>query len=161
MRLRIMVLAVFMAGCLAAAPMGALTIQSPGAAITLSADALRAQLPAASLRVYNPAYGRELSYRGFWLEDVLRLAHFPSPSAKLALSIRCKDGYVTIMASTAVGHHQWLLAYEETSGHWTPLRHQGADVSPGPWYLVGKDKASFEKIPWPYQVTTIAPVEHS
>jgi len=159
-RIIIMVLCLTqVAGAAVTAP-AALTVQIAADTKTFTLPALRRALPVATVRVYNPAYEREMTYRGFWFDDVLRVARFPMSSEHIAISVACKDGYIAVMAPVDVGKHRWLLAFEEAGGGWTRLHHGRENVSPAPWYLVGIDKKSFETTPWPYQVTTISTLDH-
>ncbi len=133
-----------------------LPISTPHQTTTLSLEALQKEMKIATLKTHNPSYqGRELTYVGFWFEDILQKVHIDKRPADLEIVIICRDGYTTVLPASQIGHHKWLLAFNETSGAWTPLPNDGLFVSPGPWYLVGTKKETFGDFPWPYQVVAI------
>lgn len=123
----------------------------------ISLEDLKKQLKSATVKVYNPSYQRKLTYRGFWIEDILRANHFPTGKEAQMVFV-CRDGYTALLSNGWVGRHKWLLAYEETSGQWTPLIQGSQTISPGPWYLIGSKKESFGDFPWPYAVVGIRSV---
>jgi len=123
----------------------------------ISLDDLKKQLKSATVKVYNPSYQHKLTYKGFWLEDILKMNHFPMGKEAQIVFV-CRDGYTALLSNGWVGRHKWLLAYGETSGPWTPLVQGSQIISPGPWYLVGSKKESFGDFPWPYAVVGIKSV---
>jgi len=129
-----------------------LRIETPSQSQTVSLDDLQKQFKPETLKVYNQVYKREMTYQGFWLEQVLKIAHFPKGPDVIFI---CRDGYTALLPAALIGKHQWLLAYREASGSWTPLDQGGQQVSPAPWYLVSAKKASFADFPWPYQIIAI------
>jgi hypothetical protein len=120
----------------------------------VSLEDLEKKLVPATVKVFNPSYQQKMAYRGFWLEDVLRTFEFPKSSQAQIVFI-CRDGYTEVLSNGWVGRHKWLLAYEETSGSWTPLVQGRQAISPAPWYLVGSKQSSFGDFPWPYAVVGI------
>jgi hypothetical protein len=136
----------------AAAPLPTLRVDTPSQSKILSLEDLQKFTKPVTLKVYNPLYKREMIYQGFWLEDVARMAKLPKGPDIIFL---CRDGYTTLLPAALLGKRQWLMAYGESSGGWTPMNHGPEQISPSPWYLVGAKAESFGDFPWPYQVVAI------
>ena len=127
-------------------------IVTSAASFTVSLSDLRKSLMVVACKVNSPVYKKPMTYRGFWLEDVLQTLHL---SAHKEIGFESADGYGTAISSQEIGKNNWLLAFSETDGGWTPLPGHKEVRTPGPWYLVGKTPASYKETPWPYGVTKI------
>ena len=123
-----------------------------GSTRTIMLADLKQHLQPVQLTVVNPAYEHTMTYEGFWLDDLLKYLEVKLGQEDIVF--QCADGYGSSLFADEVGKKQWLLAYGEPHG-WTPLPDHTPDLQPGPWYLIGRDPASFKKTPWPYQVVGI------
>jgi hypothetical protein len=113
----------------------------------------------ATLKVYNPSYQRKITYKGFWMDDLLRTFHFPT-GKDAQLVFLCRDGYTVLLSNSWIGKRKWMLAFGEEPGPWSLLDEGAQKVSPGPWYLVGSKKETFGDFPWPYAVVGIRSLDN-
>ena len=131
-----------------------LKIISGGSTQSITRAELGRKLQAAQITVYSPVYQRQMTYEGFWLDEIFRALH--ASLGDQDISFECADHYGTSMPAGDVGEKKWLVAYGELPGlTWTPLPERHALTLPGPWYVVGRDPSSYNDFPWPYQVISI------
>jgi len=135
---------------LAVAKEPSLEVVVNGSPQTVTVADLERRIAPNVLGVYNPAYKRSMTYEGFWLDEIFETMKAGFKDKDIV--IQCADDYFTSMTSGELGHHQWLLAFQEKGGGWTPLPGHNSVVSPAPWYLVGSSSDSFKAFPWPYKV---------
>jgi hypothetical protein len=114
---------------------------------------LRQHITEATLKVFNPVYQKEMTYKGFWLDEILKLEKVKVGDRDIVF--HASDGYTTALAAGELGRRRWLLAYGEANGSWTPLPNRKTVVSPAPWYLVGTSSESFKSFEWPFQLTAV------
>ena len=123
-----------------------------GSTRTVSRSELEKTIAPVELTVYSPVYQHPMTYRGFWLDQILQTLHIHAGEQDIVFE--CADGYGTSMPSGDIGKEKWLVAYGEPQG-WTPLPERHARTTPGPWYVVGREPSSYKDLPWPYQVVAI------
>jgi hypothetical protein len=113
---------------------------------------LAQRLTPAEITVYSPVYQNPMTYRGFWLDEILNALHVHLTNEELVF--QCDDGYGTSLPASDVGQQKWLVAFGEPQG-WTPLPGRHKPTFPGPWYVVSRETSSYKDFPWPYQVVAI------
>ncbi|MCB9568879.1 MAG: c-type cytochrome [Myxococcales bacterium] len=111
-----------------------------------------------TLEVDNPAYKRAITYRGYWLADVLAAAGVSLDGAG-ELIFHCADGYAATLPVERFAEASPFLAIgqvgEDGELGWEKVRIGKEYLSPAPFYVVGKDPASYAWFGWPLQVTAI------
>jgi len=130
----------------------ALKIVTEASTQVVTQSQLAGRLSPAEITVYSPVYQSQMTYQGFWLEQILQtLRIHPAEQDIVFVSA---DGYETSMPVGDIGKEKWLVAFGEPRG-WTPLPERHQLTTPGPWYVVGREASSYQEFPWPYQVTAI------
>lgn len=122
-------------------------------------EELRAKLDVASVTVFSPVYGKNKTYEGFWLRDILTLAGLQAGPAKFdELTFICDDGYEASAALSLVESSRMLVAFREAMGDFEDFRQGKETVNPGPYYVVGTTAGSYDRFPWPNRVESIEAV---
>ena len=129
-----------------------LEIAAGGSTQKVTKAELQAILAPVEWTVYSPVYQRQMTYEGFWLEDIFSARHVSAAGTDIVF--KCADGYGTSLSASEVGEHKWLVAFGEPQG-WTPLPERNVLTLPGPWYVIGREASSYQETPWPYRVVAI------
>lgn len=146
----------------APAPVEAPTLRitaADGAERRWTEAALKAALgPPRAVEVDSPVYRKRMRYIGYPLAEVLA-ATAPEGAWTGQLSFRCADGFTPTLPADRVGPLRLFLAVREPDlpddARWTLL----GSTSPAPFYVVGPDKASYQQLPWPFQLESIEAVD--
>ncbi|MEZ4450514.1 MAG: c-type cytochrome [Nannocystaceae bacterium] len=127
-------------------------------ALTREALATTIQGGPTTMTVDNPAFKREITYRGYWLTDVLAAAGIDLQSSS-ELIFHCADGYAATLPVDRFTEAAPFLAIGQVGDdgelHWDKIRIGKEYLSPAPYYVVGKEPGSYEWFGWPLQVTAI------
>ncbi len=111
-----------------------------------------------TLTVDHPVYKQEKTYRGYWLRDVMATAGF-EPLAARELIFHCSDGYAPSLPSERLAAEELFLAVEQVGApggaKWEKVRIGKEYLSPAPFYVIGRESASYKRFPWPLQVERI------
>lgn len=110
------------------------------------------------VEVDSPVYHKRMRYRGYPLADVLAAAG-PDDRWRGVLAFRCADGFTPTLDADQVGPLALFLAVGQPDlpggARWEPL----GQTSPAPFYVVGPDKASYDRLPWPFQLESIRAID--
>jgi mono/diheme cytochrome c family protein len=137
----------------------ALTLTSPTHSRLVSLEELEEKLKPVIVTVYDPLYGKEKTYDGFPLQDVLKLTG-PLSSSVDEVVFHALDGYAPRISLRAIeGHPAFVVFREHGAAHrWERQRLPSRKtwVTPAPYYLVwAEGKALGNAYPRPYQLTRI------
>lgn len=131
-----------------------------GESRALRLDELAATIAGGSvtMSVDNPAFKRAITYRGYWLADVLAAAGIDVAETS-ELIFHCADGYAATLPIDRFAEAAPFLAIGQVGDdgelHWDKIRVGKEYLSPAPYYVVGKDPGSYEWFGWPLQVIAI------
>jgi len=132
-------------------------------ALNLTGDARLASLPTHRVTVAaDPAYGREMRYRGWSLADVLSLLPDIEKLAsdqQTAITFVASDGYRASEPLRPVweARRRGYIAFRDLEAgprKWMPFRTGKSMVTPAPFYLVWSG-ARDPSLPWPYALVRI------
>ena len=132
-----------------------LRLETHGRSQSVTLSELKKKLPLATMTVKDHNYGgKQKTYEGFWLKDVLMVAGITDKSGD-EIAFRCADGYTPTMPFAKLGSQKGLVAFREkgATGGWEKVRQGKALLSPAPYYLVWDTHE--EVYPWPYQLVGI------
>lgn len=122
---------------------------------TLSLAQIRKQVQEVTVRVMEPHEGRERSYRGFALKELLRKSY---GNASGVLIVRCRDGYAPAIRPSVWQRKQAYLVYASADG--LPFTIKGGHPAElAPYYLVWENLldtsvSRTQSNLWPYQVAS-------
>jgi mono/diheme cytochrome c family protein len=143
----------------------ALTLQLPGAPTRVVTQRSLAELLPGRLRsvtVDSPVYRKRITYRGYRLGDVLSVAR-PGGVAEGELEFHCEDGFLPVVPASLVDELGLFVAIGEVGlpdgRRWEPPHKGHPETSPAPYYIIGTTTGSYNRFPWPYQVTKIQGVD--
>ncbi len=129
----------------------------PGVENQFSLQQLQARLKQISVTINDPNYKKTMTFDGFLLTDILKLAGLQDTSFEDEIVFTSKDGYSPNTSFDMLRAHTAVVAFAEKGKRSFERLAQGkAMVSPSPYYLVWKEGAKLaDSAPWPYQLVKI------
>lgn len=149
---------VFLAFPLLAEGKDSITIVVGGKETKFTAAELSSKLKVSTLKLNDPVYGKEKSFDGFPLTEVLALAGFQPGAGADEIVFTAKDGYSPNTTFAALQAHSAFLAFQEHGKKlkFEKVKQGKAMVSPAPFYVVWAEGKKLENdVPWPYQLVRI------
>jgi len=119
---------------------------------------LQKKLKTVTVNLDDPVYGKQKTFDGFLLTDVLALAGLTNDSQGDEIVFTAKDGYSPNMSFDQLKKHKAILTFQEHSkdGHFGTVAQGKAVLNPGPYYVVWSEGKTLEnEVPWPYQLVKI------
>jgi mono/diheme cytochrome c family protein len=136
------------------------TINGKESSFTLAE--LRKEIKVVNVSIEDPVYGKNKSYDGFPLNDVLTLAGLARDAKGDEVVFTAKDGYAPNVSFSELKAHRAILTFQEhgQQKRFSRIRQGKAMLDPGPYYVVWEEgKELGDKVPWPYQLAKIEVVD--
>ncbi|MGB3364101.1 MAG: cytochrome c [Thermodesulfobacteriota bacterium] len=119
---------------------------------------LKDKLNSHEINFLDHQYGKEKSYRGFLLQDILQLGFGDEwkSSDYTDVAFAALDGYTAVATILQLQEIGGYIVYEDLEHKdWEPISIR--QVTPGPFYLVwtGKDQITANEYPRPWQLVSI------
>ena len=119
---------------------------------------LKNKLKSQEINFVDPQYGKEKSYKGFLLQDILQFGfgdEWKNPDYT-DVAFAALDGYTAITNILKLRESGAYIVFEDLDyENWEPVSIR--QVNPGPFYLVwtGKNQTTANEYPWPWQLASI------
>jgi mono/diheme cytochrome c family protein len=128
----------------------------PEAKRTVSLNELKEKLPVVEVTIQDPVYKKTMTYDGFSLNEVLKLAG-TVPKELDEIVFTALDGYAPTLPISKFREHDAILTFSEHGKNGYEKVAQGKSmIDPGPFYVVWKDPSRIDgSFPWPYQLASI------
>lgn len=126
-----------------------------------SLERLRSSLKTQTVTINDPVYKKKMTYDGFDLRELLKMAGMSDSSQGDELVFTSQDGYAPTASFTLLERHRAILTFREHGkAGFEKVRQGKALVSPAPFYLVWAEEGKrMEEAPWPYQIVSIEVVD--
>lgn len=123
-----------------------------------SLNDLKENIETHKIEFYDPQYQKDKSYEAFALQDVLQFGFGDrwESSAYTDIAFEALDGYTSITTMNKLKEPGGYLVFRDLEYEdWEPVSIK--ESYPGPYYIVwtGKDQATANGYPWPWQLFSI------
>lgn len=120
---------------------------------------LKKKLSIEEITVFNPEFQGTFTYKTFRLKDLLLLSGVDAKSKVDELAFTCADGFSPTISYDKARELDLRVAFEEKKGGWTKVSHGKEKITPGPFYVIGKQRESYDVFQWPFQVVSLETIE--
>lgn len=147
----------FLGGLARPATAQEIVLQTPKTRKSFSLNSLKSRLKTVRITIDDPDLKKKVTYEGFALADVLRLAGLSASTQEDEMVFHCKDGYSPNTTFEKFRKHKGYLVFHRIGEKGLGLVEQGkAKLDMGPFYIVWAEGAKLgETMPWPYQLVGI------